>query len=337
LATICGAEGWDEIHAWAKAKEDWLKTILDLPAGVPSADTFSRLFDAMLPGPFQKAFVAWMGSLTKGTNGKLVAIDGKTARGSRTATRLALHVVRAWVKDNGLVLGQFATEEKSNEITAIPELLDLLDLRGAMVTIDAMGTQKEIAQKIIDKKADYMLVVKKNQLGLFEELEAHFAASTEQQRTSKTYQSSQEEGHGRKETRTVWTSTALSSLVRGLEWPDLQTMIRVDSTRDDGKTFSRETRYLICSKKLDAKEAAAVVRGHWSIENQCHWCLDVAMREDNSRIRGKNSGENFAALRNIALNLLRLEKTNKHGVRLKQKLCGWDQKYLLRVLGLVEE
>lgn len=336
LGCICGAEGWDDLADFGEAKKAWLQTFLELPNGIPSADTFQRVFSSMLPGPFRKAFVAWMQTLVGATNGTLVALDGKTARRSfrKASEGSPLHVVRAWSAKNHLVLGQVATDTKSNEITALPKLLDLLSLEGAVVTIDAMGTQKAIAAKIVEKGADYVLVLKENHPTLYAEVEQAFAGAEDgTPAVACTKYEAHEKGHGRTERRRVWTTMRLEDVPSHKEWEGLASISRVDRTFTDGtgKTSS-ETRYVISSLSTTARRMAELVRGHWGIENGCHWVLDVAMREDESRIHAGFGAENFALVRNVALNLLKQEKTKKRGVAAKRKICGWDQDYLLRVL-----
>src|SRR5829696_1549382 len=307
LAVICGADGWEDLALFGHCKETWLRTFLDLPAGIPSADTFRRVLSALDSEAFRQAFVTWMQALVGSTKGKLVAIDGKTARRSfdRANERSALHLVSAWVRDNQLVLGQIATEEKSNEITAIPTLLGMLDVRGATVTIDAMGAQKEIAKTIVEKEADYVLALKGNQGNLHAQVVEFFKdAGTEPfESVRHTFHETHDEAHGRREVRRVWSSTDLSTIPDANKWPSLKSI-----------TLSER------------------IRGHWSIENQCHWILDVAFREDESRIRSDHGPENFGLLRKIALNLLKQEKDCKRGIAAKRKLSGWDHDYLLKVL-----
>jgi predicted transposase YbfD/YdcC len=338
LAVICGADGWDEIAAYGRLKDAWLRTFLDLPEGIPSADTFRRVLSALDPDAFRRSFIAWMQALVGDLKGKLVAIDGKTARGSfdRAAETSALHLVNAWVRDNQLVLGQFATEEKSNEITAIPALLGLLELRGATVTIDAMGAQKEIAKAIIEKDADYILAAKGNQGNLHAQIVEFFEqAGTETfQNVEHTFHETQNKAHGRMETRRAWSSTDLSSIGEASKWPSIRSITLIESEREvDGKATEVERRYYISSRpRAGARWISERVRGHWSVENQCHWVLDVAFREDDSRIRTDHGPENFGLLRKIALNMLKQEKGFKMGLAAKRKVAGWDHDYLLKVL-----
>ncbi len=337
LAIICGADGWDEIAGFGRCKEKWLGTFLELPSGIPSADTFRRVLSALDPGAFRVAFIAWMQALVGSTKGKLVAIDGKTARRSfdRANAKSPLHLVSAWVRDNQLTLGQVATEEKSNEITAIPVLLGMLELRGAIVTIDAMGAQKEIARTIVDKDADYLLALKGNQSNLHAQVAEFFRnAGTEPFDTvSHTFHETHDEAHGRREVRRVWSSTDLSTIPDAKKWPSLKSITLVQREREVDGNVEVERHYYISSRsRAGARWLSDRIRGHWSIENQCHWVLDVAFREDESRIRTDHGPENFGLLRKIALNLLKQEKTRKMGIAASRKLAGWDHDYLLKVI-----
>jgi predicted transposase YbfD/YdcC len=337
LAVICGADGWDELATFGRCKETWLRTFLELPAGIPSADTFRRVLSALDPTAFRLAFVNWMQALVGSTEGKLVAIDGKTARRSfdRAAEKSPLHLVSAWVRDNQLVLGQVRTEEKSNEITAIPVLLGMLDLRGGVVTIDAMGAQKEIAKSIIEKQADYILALKGNQGNLHAQVMDFFAvAGTEQfQSVKHTYYATYNESHGRREARRVWSSTDLSTIPDATKWPSLKSITLIERERDINGEVTIERHYYISSRsRAGARWLSERIRGHWSIENQCHWVLDVAFREDESRIRTDHGPENFGLLRKIALNFLKQERVRNIGIAAKRKAAGWDHDYLLRVL-----
>lgn len=337
LAVICGADGWDDIAVFGRLKQPWLSTFLELPAGIPSADTFRRVFSAVNPEAFRRAFVSWAQDLIGATQGKLVVLDGKTARRSfdRTTGQPALHLVSAWVRDNHLTLGQIATEAKSNEITAIPALLGILDVRGAIVSIDAMGTQKAIAQTIVDQGADDLLALKGNQGKLHAQVADLFAdAGTEPfADASPTVHQPCDEAHGRREVRRVRISEELSTIPEATKWPALKSIILVESERQTGETIEREKRYFISScRQVGAELMAALIRGHWSIENECHWVLDIAFREDDSRIRRNHGPENFGLVRKIALNLLKQESTYKRGIAAKRKLAGWDHDYLLKIL-----
>lgn len=337
LAVICGADGWDDIARFGRCKEKWLATVLELPSGIPSADTFRRVLSALDPDAFQRAFIVWMQDLVGSTEGKLVAIDGKTARRSfdRANEKSALHLVSAWVRDNQLTLGQLATEEKSNEITAIPILLGMLDVRGAVVTIDAMGAQKEIAKDIVAKEADYILALKANHAKFHAQAVEFFQdAGTERfESVNHTYHETHNETHGRREVRRVWSSPDLSTLPEASKWPSLKSVTMIEREREANGKIEVERHYYISSRsRAGARWLSERIRGHWSIENQCHWVLDVAFREDESRIRTDHGPENFGLLRKIALNLLKQERGGKMGIAAKRKVSGWDQDYLLKVL-----
>jgi predicted transposase YbfD/YdcC len=337
LAVICGADGWDDIARFGRCKEKWLATVLELPSGIPSADTFRRVLSALDPDAFRRAFIVWMQDLVGSTEGKLVAIDGKTARRSfdRANEKSALHLVSAWVRDNQLTLGQLATEEKSNEITAIPILLGMLDVRGAVVTIDAMGAQKEIAKDIVAKEADYILALKANHANFHAQAVEFFQdAGTERfESVNHTYHETHNETHGRREVRRVWSSPDLSTLPEASKWPSLKSVTMIEREREANGKIEVERHYYISSRsRAGARWLSERIRGHWSIENQCHWVLDVAFREDESRIRTDHGPENFGLLRKIALNLLKQERGGKMGIAAKRKVSGWDQDYLLKVL-----
>jgi predicted transposase YbfD/YdcC len=337
LAVVCGADGWEELATFGRCKEKWLRTFLDLPAGIPSADTFRRVLSALDPAAFRLAFIAWMQALVGSTAGKLVAIDGKTARRSfdRAAETSPLHLVSAWVLENQLTLGQLRTEEKSNEITAIPVLLGMLDLRGAIVTLDAMGAQKEIAKTIVEKGADYILALKGNQGNLHAQVMKLFEdAGTERfESVHHTFHETRGKAHGRREVRRVWSTNDLSTLPDASKWPSLKSVTLVERERDVSGEVNVERHYYISSRsRAGARWLSERIRSHWSIENQCHWVLDVAFREDESRIRTDHGPENFGLLRKIALNFLKQEKGCKAGVAAKRKLAGWDHDYLLKVL-----
>jgi predicted transposase YbfD/YdcC len=337
LGTICGAEGWDDFAVFGECKCTWLRTFLDLPAGIPSADTFRRVLSALDPEAFSACFVAWIQTLVGSPNGKLVAIDGKTARRSfdRASERSALHLVSAWVHENSLTLGQVATDPDSNEITAIPKLLGMLNLRGATVTIDAMGTQKKIVRAIVDKGADYLLALKANQTKLYEQVAHVFAEAGTGffSLVKHTVHETVEEGHGRRELRRVWTTMDLSRIEEASKWPGLRSITMVERERQVGPDgeITYERHYFISSRaRTSASTMGSLIRAHWSIENRCHWMLDVAFREDESRIRVGQ--QNVGLLRKVALNLLKQDQTTKRGIAAKRKKAGWDHDYLLRVL-----
>jgi predicted transposase YbfD/YdcC len=341
LAVICGADGWVDVEFFGKAKHRWLATFLDLPGGIPSHDTFGRLFARLDPEAFERGFVAWMSALVQGTGGRLVAIDGKALRRSfeQAWDKSGMaHLVSAFAGANQLVFGQLAVEDKSNEILAIPKLLELLDLKGAVVTIDALGCQKEIAGRIVQKQAGYVLAVKENQPALYAKVTALLDEALLEGfgGMPHDYFEQTNGGHGRIETRQVWCTREvhwLGKLVQ--EWPGLQSLAVVESKRQViGQEPKIERRYYISTLDgQDAEVMAGAIRGHWGIENQLHWSLDVTFGEDQSRIRKDHGAENFSRLRRIALNLLQKEKTTKASIRGKRKLAGWDHGYLLKLLG----
>jgi predicted transposase YbfD/YdcC len=337
-AVICGAEGWEEIEEFGKEKREWLETMLELPNGIPSHDTISRVFSKINPQEFERCFLAWVESLTESISG-VVAIDGKTLRRSHDGIngKKALHLVSAWAAENRLVLAQLATEEKSNEITAIPELLRMLDLSGCIVTIDAIGTQKKIAKQIIEQHGDYALALKKNQGTLYAKVQEAFETAKKEGFSHVKHEKSrvEEAGHGREETRAYWIiddESVLSGLDPNGEWENLRSIGMVESTRVNAGESTKQVKYYILSIEGNVERFSHAVRTHWGIENEVHWILDVAFREDLSRIRAGDSSHNFALLRHIALNLLRKEKTTKVGVRAKRLKAGWSTNYLEKVL-----
>ena len=337
LTMICVGEGWEDMEAFGLAKEAWLRTFLDLPFGIPGEDTFRRVLSALNPRAFNACFIAWVQALSQGTSGKLIPIDGKTVRHSfnRATGKKALHVVSAWIADNRLTLGQIVTEEKSNEITAIPKLLELLDIRGATITIDAMGCQKDIAAKIIDQGGEYVMGLKGNQGTAHKEVEAFFvdAAAKAFRDVEHTFHKTVDgSDHGRLEVRSIWASQELDWFADLPKWKGLRSIIMVESERTVGAATSTERHYYWSSHGVDAETFAAMIRGHWGIENELHWCLDVAFREDESRIRTDHGPENVALLRKIAMNLAKAERTHKRGVQAKRKLAAWDDAYLLKLL-----
>jgi predicted transposase YbfD/YdcC len=316
-AVICGAEGWEEIEQFGKEKQDWLENILELPNGIPSHDTISRVFSKLNPKEFEKCFFDWVSGLAQNICG-VVAIDGKTLRRShnRAEGKKALHMVSAWAAENRLVLAQLATEEKSNEITAIPELLRVLDLSGCIVTVDAMGTQKKIVKQIVEQKGDYALALKKNQVVLYTKVQEAFELAKKENFANIKYETSKmnEKGHGRLETRSYWIiddESIISALNANGDWEHLRSIGMVESERLNGEKFTKQVRYYILSIEGNVATFSHAVREHWGIENKVHWILDVAFREDLSRIREGHAAHNFAILRHIALNLLRKEKPLK--------------------------
>lgn len=330
LAVICGAETWEEIEDYGIVKREFLETILELENGIPSHDTFNRFFSLLKPAFFEEHFVSWIKSISNDYKG-VVAIDGKTVRGSKqSGLKSAIHLVSAFSTENEIFLGQIKTEEKSNEITAIPELLKVLDIENAIVTIDAMGCQTDIAKGIIEQKADYILAVKENQKELYQDIESAFLIPSKDK--SKIY-ITQEVGSGRVEKRTCTVMDDLSHLLNPTKWSSLQSIVKIESERfikSTGKT-QKATRFYISSLPCDATKIADAIRSHWKIENNLHWHLDVSFGEDKSRKRYKNAAQNFSSVLKLSLKLLINENISpvKKSIRRKRKIAGWDNHYLL--------
>ena len=331
-AILSGAESWNDIADYGRDKLEWLKTFLQLPGGIPSHDTFNRVFSALDPEEMERGFAAWVSSITKLTAGEVVAIDGKTLCGTReTGKKQLVHLVSAWASANNLVLGQRKVDEKSNEITAIPKLLEALELAGTVVTIDAMGCQREIASRIIEKKADYVLAVKDNQGLLAEQVRDSFLLLP-----CEAVAEEIDCGHGRVEQRRCSVIADLSLIEKVSEWASIQGLVRIESERYhkvSGK-IEREIRYYITSLRPDAARLNAVIRQHWGIENKLHWVLDVGFSEDLDRKRAGHSAQNFSLLNRIALNLLKQETTFKRGIKGKRLKAAWNHPYLLKLLGI---
>lgn len=337
-AVIAGAETWDDLELYGKCQYKWFKKFLKLPNGIPSHDTFNRVFAQLEPEQLQSCFLNWVKSISSLMPGKIVAIDGKTLRHSyaKSNDKSAIVMVSAWAQQNGLVLGQRKVDNKSNEITAIPQLLKVLYLKGAIVTIDAMGCQKEIVSQIVEKEADYVIALKKNQVGLYQRVDELFKEALLSQGVGYEYSEyiPEESGHGRTEIRRYQVLNNIQDLVDSrCEWKHLNSVACVQYYRTvkNGKT-KLETRYFITSLSHEAQELSQSICGHWSIENQLHWVLDVEFNEDSSRIRKDNTPENLAIIRHIALNLLKQDKTEKGSIRSKRNRAGWDNNYLLEIL-----
>lgn len=338
-AVICGADDWVAIEQFGQAKEKWFRTFLHLPNGIPSHDTFRRVFAQLEPEAFQACFVSWMRGIAQLSQGEIVSIDGKCLRRShdRGSGKAAIYMVSAWASTNRLVLGQRKTEEKSNEITAIPELLSRLALQGCIVTIDAIGCQTNIAQQIIQQEADYVLALKGNQGTLHQDVESLFVYAFEKEFQAidhHTYQTV-EKGHGRVEIRRYWTISDpefLTWLDPKNKWAGLRSIGRVEAQRIIDDDVTSEIRYYISSLAGDAAQFGRAVRTHWQIENCVHWVLDISFREDDCRIRTGSGPQNMAVLRHIALNLLGQEQSAKCGVKNKRLKAAWDNDYLLKVL-----
>jgi predicted transposase YbfD/YdcC len=336
LAVLCGAEDWPDVELFGETRQDWLKTFLPLPGGIPSHDTFRRVFGMLERNQFAQALFQWTQALHDATNGRLIGIDGKTLRRSfakRSGTAM-LHLVTAWASENGLTLGQVACEEKSNEITAIPELLRLLSLKGCTVTIDAMGCQKEIAQQIREQQGHYVLALKGNQSGLQDDLQAVFDDALDSGfvgwkhavvRTTET-------GHGRTDERTCHVLEIPADHPQRAAWRDLRTLAITVSRRVVGDTETTKSRRYISSHAPRAPFLAQAIRRHWSIENSQHWVLDVVFGEDQRRQQDRNGAANLAAVRRLAVSLLRRETSNKRGTKNKRLQCALDPNYLITVL-----
>ena len=332
VAVICGAETWKQMEEFAKSKEGFLKTILELPNGLPSDDTINRLFSAIDTKQFEECFAYWVTSLPEEMKQQVIAIDGKTMRGAKWLGENSLvHIVGAWASEHNLVAAQVKVSDKSNEITAIPELLDLLFIQGDIVTIDAMGTQTAIAEKIIEKGADYILAVKDNQPQLFEDVKDEF-------RFCKTPSISEhiDFGHGRIETRVCTVISEFQFINKGTsKWKNINQVIRIQSTREfknSDKPTEQATRYYISSLDVQPENYQTHIRSHWGIENKLHWVLDVVFSEDKSRKRNMNAAENYSILLKMALNLLKNDKSTKQGLAGKRLKAAWNEGYLRELL-----
>ena len=335
-AVIAGADDFVSIAEWGRQKRDWLSKILDLSSGIPSHDRFNAVFAALKPAEFEKCLVSWITALHELTAGQVVAIDGKTLRHSfdKATGKSAIHMVSAWATDNHISLGQVVVDAKSNEITAIPQLLQLLEISGSVVTIDAMGCQTAIAETIVNGGADYVLAVKDNQPTLHAGIAAHFLDQMEDDfaRIKVSQHETKERGHGRDEHRTYMVCDAPADLPDLERWKNLKRIgIAISETIRDGKTTD-EVRYYILSRKMSARSFGAAVRGHWGIENRLHWQLDMTFGEDQCRIRKGNADANFSILRRTALSLLKNEKTAKVGMKNKRLTAAWNTEYLEKVL-----
>jgi predicted transposase YbfD/YdcC len=340
-AVLSGADDWVAMEAYGKAKQSFLSTFLDLRNGIPSHDTFQRVFALLDPEHFQRCFLAWVRSIEQLTAGEVVAIDGKRLCGSQEQGRGkgAISLVSAWASANRLVLGQRQVAEKSNEITAIPELLELLSIKGCTITIDAMGCQREIAETIIKKEADYVLALKGNQPELHRAVGEYFDAllDPKQHLTNFAYLRTVDADHGRIETRQHWVTDDIAWLpaVTGKpRWPGLRSIGMIRTQRRTGEQVATCVRYYLSSLPADAKPFAHAARAHWLIENQLHWSLDVSFREDDNRTRTDNAPQNLAVLRHIALNLLQQERSTKNSLKVKRLKAAWDNDYLLTLLAI---
>jgi len=334
IAILAGAESWVEVELFGEQKFDWLSKVLTFPNGIPSHDTIGRLFSIIDSEKFQKCFIEWARSISEFPE-DLISMDGKALRGSNNFGESPVTIVSAWSANNKIVLGQVKTDKKSNEITALPKLIDTIDLSGSIVSIDAAGCQKNIAKCIIDADADYLLALKGNQGNLRDEVESFLSNIQDENVSGKNierYQEDVKKNHGRIEQRTCLVSNDISLLPTTHAWEKLNTVVMIESLRHiHGKTTA-ERRYFISSAKRSANEFLTLTRGHWGIENSLHWVLDVNFREDQCRVRAGQAAENFSILRHLALNLIKKDTTFKGSQRVKRKRAGWDDRYLLQLL-----
>lgn len=339
-ATIGGAEGWEHIEAFGKSHQEWFEQFLELPHGIPHHDTFRRVFERVRPDHFESCFGQWISAIQSVLNKEIIAIDGKSMHGSYTNSshKMAdmLHIVSAWASENNLILGQIKTNEKSNEITAIPKLLECLMISGCIVTIDAMGCQRDIAKKIKEQKADYILAVKENQGALYHALKGAFDWAESTRFEAMVYDQCEDKdfAHGRIEKRkcTVLPMMYLHSFKE--KWMGLTSLIRIERERiiKLSGEISISCDYYISSLEMDAPLILGSVREHWGIENKVHWLLDVVFREDDSRIRERNSAQNMTALRRMAINMIRRDTSNKQSIKIRRMMAGWDSRYLEKIL-----
>ena len=337
-AVIAGADNWEDVAEFGNTQVGWFQKLLDMPYGIPSHDTFTRVFARLDPAQFQACFLRWIRAVSERIEGQVIAIDGKILRRSHDngIGKAAIDMVSAWATANHLVLGQVKVDAKSNEITAIPHLLEALEVAGCIVTIDAMGCQTAIAEQIIERQAEYVLALKENQEHLYQDVERLFTDLQDSQYTAYAfeYEKTVNKGHGRIEIRECWTISdplILSQLRGAANWQHLATVSRIRSQRWIGEDKSCEDRYHIASI-TGAKRVLSSVRAHWGIENELHWTLDLAFDEDHCRVRKDHGAENLAVLRHLALNLLKHEKTCKRGLQGKRLLAGWNPDYLFKVL-----
>lgn len=338
-AILAGADSWVAVAAFGVAKEKWFRTFLELPNGIPSHDTFGRVFAALDPLEFQRSFLSWIQAVSERLSGEIVAVDGKTLRRShdKRLGKNAIHMVSAWATAQRLVLGQRKMDDKSNEITAIPELLRVLALEGCIVTIDALGCQTEIAETIVNQGAEYVLAVKENQGKLHADLKDLFDGADEVafQQVPHAHDRQVTKDHGRLEIRDCWviTDSEYLDFVRRREaWKNLRALIRIRTEVRRGRKRSEETRYFISSLQATPLDMLNAIRGHWGIENGLHWILDVAFREDESRVHKDHAAENFAVLRHIAVNLLNRARNGKDSIKTMRLRAGWDETFLAQII-----
>ena len=335
LAILCECVRFTEMELFGQEREEWLRTFLTLESGIPSHDTFGDVFAALSPEAIQTRFISWVETIREKISRDIVSVDGKTIRRSKDLanSKRAIHIISAWSSANGIVLGEIATDEKSNEITAIPELLKMLELKGCIITIDAMGTQTEIAKTIIERGADYVLAVKENQALLYEDIELFFSTESSTCDNAKTT----EKSHGRYETRECWINTEIDWLYNKDNWAGISGigMIRSERQQAGSEAAENAVKYFIFSdKNMTAMELLSANRSHWGIENSLHWVLDMNFREDESRMRLGNCATNMNVFRHLALNLIKSEKSTKASVNMKRKRCMLSLDYLLKVIGV---
>lgn len=334
-ALLCGADSFEDMEVFGEAKSDWFGTFLELPHGIPSHDTFNRVFAAIDPEKFLECFMRWTQSLRSAIAEEIVALDGKALRRAINAGDCPKVVVSAWAAENGLALGQLKTEDKSNEITAVPKLLRALELGGCIVTLDAMGCQKEIAKEIKEADADYVLALKGNHGLSYAEIKSYLDEAISRNAKELAYVEILDKGHGRLETRRYWQSGQLEWFEEHSAWEGLQSVGVVEAVREHKGQSSVERRYYLSSLSVDVRRFARAVRSHWSIENQLHWVMDVNFKEDQSRARSGYASENLATLRRWALNLIKADQQKKkRSLKGRMKAAGWDNRYLLHLLGI---
>jgi predicted transposase YbfD/YdcC len=334
-ALLCGADSFEDMEIFGEAKSDWFETFLDLPHGIPSHDTFNRVFAALDAQAFLECFMRWTQSMRQAVAEEIVALDGKALRRAVNKGDCPKVVVSAWAADNGLALGQLKVQDKSNEITAVPKLLRALELAGCIVTLDAMGCQKQIAKEIKEADADYVLALKGNQAQAHAEVKSYLDDAIARKTPELAFVETVDKGHGRLEVRRYWQSGELDWFADRPLWEGLQSVGVVEATREIDGQCSVERRYYLSSLSVDVKRFARAVRSHWSVENQLHWVLDVHFGEDQSRARSGYASENLATLRRWALNLIKADQQKKkRSLKGRQKAAGWDNRYLLHLLGI---
>jgi predicted transposase YbfD/YdcC len=335
-AVLCNVDDWEHIAEFGEANEEWFKRFLTLENGIPSHDTFGRVFSLINPVEFEKSFLEWMKLLYQVTEGEIVAIDGKSIKGTydKKLGKVAVHLVSAFATRHGVTLGQVKTEEKSNEITAIPKLLELLNLKNCLVTTDALGCQKEITKKIIAGKSNYILGLKGNQGGFYDDIKLYVDSEFDKEKSngSMNIYETIEKDHGRIESRRYWVTDQIEWLENKSEWSGLKSIGVVESERENGEKKSIERRYFICSVKAETRKFSEAIRCHWHIENKLHWVLDVTFNEDGNRTRNIGAAENLAIMRRIALNAIRQDES-KGSLKTKMLRAGWNKEYLVKILG----